>query len=117
MNSDQEFFERRIVTGMIVSKDYLDRIHKFWDSTLLESPELKMIADWCMDYYEKYNRAPDSNIESIYMASLKGNFLSKAEAPVSYTHLDVYKRQPFSRAWTGPYRVHLRRHSTAAGRN
>jgi hypothetical protein len=80
LNSDQEFFERRIVTGMIVSKDYLDRIHKFWDSTLLESPELKMIADWCMDYYEKYNRAPDSNIESIYMASLKGNFLSKAEA-------------------------------------
>ncbi len=80
MNKDQEFFERRIVTGMIVSKDYLDRIHRIWDSTLLESQELKMIADWCLEYYNKYNRAPDSNIESIYITSLKNGYLSKSEA-------------------------------------
>ena len=80
MKDSQEFFERRIITGMIVSKDFLDRMERFWDSTLLESPELRMIADWCMEYYRKYNRAPDANIESIYMASLKENFLSKSDA-------------------------------------
>lgn len=80
MKESQEFFERRIITGMIVSKDFLDRVERFWDSTLLESPELRMIADWCMEYYRKYNRAPDANIESIYMASLKENFLSKSDA-------------------------------------
>jgi hypothetical protein len=80
LKKNQEFFERRIITGMIVSKDYLDRIQRFWDSTLLESPELKIIADWCMEYFQKYNRAPDSNIESIYMQGLKGNYLSKGEA-------------------------------------
>jgi hypothetical protein len=80
LKNDQEFFERRIITGMIVSKEYLDRIHRFWDSTLLESQELKMIADWCMDYYKKYNRAPDENIESIYLSTLKDGFLSKSEA-------------------------------------
>lgn len=86
MKDSQEFFERRIITGMIVSKDFLDRVERFWDSTLLESPELRMIADWCMEYYRKYNRAPDANIESIYMASLKENFLSKSDAQCNITN-------------------------------
>lgn len=82
MKFEQEYLERRIITGMIISKDYLDRIQRFWDSILLllESPELKLIADWCMEYYQKYNRAPDSNIESIYMQVLKKTNISKAEA-------------------------------------
>jgi len=80
MRDEQEFFERRIVTGMIVSTDYLDRINRFWDSTLLESPEVKLITDWCLDYYEKYNSAPDSNIESIYMEHLKQGGIHKTDA-------------------------------------
>ena len=80
MKNNQEFLERRIITGMIISKDYLDRIQRFWDSTLLESPEFKIIADWCLEYYRKYDRAPDSNIESIYMESLKKDIISKGEA-------------------------------------
>lgn len=88
MGRDQEFLERRIVTGLIVSKDYLSRVEKFWDATLLESPELKIISDWCMDYYQKYHRAPDNNIESIYMESLKKANISKAEAQYIETLLD-----------------------------
>lgn len=80
MKNDQEFLERRIVTGLIISKDYLQRVQKFWDSSLLESPELRIIADWCIHYFQKYNRAPDNNIESIYMESLKKMSISKAEA-------------------------------------
>ncbi len=79
MRNEQEFLERRIITGMIVSKDYLDRVQRFWDSTLLESPELRTIADWCMEYYRKYNRAPDANIESIYMTALKEANISKSQ--------------------------------------
>ena len=80
MRDEQEFIERRIITGMIVSKEYLDRIQRIWNPILLESPELRMIANWCIDYHQKYNKAPDKNIESIYMESLKENFLSKADA-------------------------------------
>lgn len=78
--NEQEFIERRIITGLIVSKDFLDRVQRFWDSVLLESPELQMIADWCMDYYRKYNRAPDANIESIYVSALKQSNMSKSQA-------------------------------------
>lgn len=80
LEDELSFFERRIVTGMVISKEYLERIQRFWDSSLLESSELKMISDWCMDYFQKYQRAPDSNIESIYINALKQGFLSKASA-------------------------------------
>lgn len=80
MKKEQEFFERRIIIGMIISTDYLDRIRPFWNSTLLESPELRKISDWCVEYYKKYKKAPDTDIESIYMEQLKNNLLSKTEA-------------------------------------
>lgn len=79
MKTDQEFFERRIVTGLIVSKDYLDRVTKFFDSTLMESPELRMVADWCIEYYTKYKAAPDEHIQDIYMSKLKSGSLSKSD--------------------------------------
>lgn len=78
--NEQEFLERRIVTGLIVSKDFIDRVQRFWDSSLLESSEIRLIADWCMDYYRKYNQAPDSNIESIYISALKKSSISKSQA-------------------------------------
>ena len=98
MREEEEFFERRIIAGLIVSKDFLDRIRRSWDSSLLESPELRMIADWCIDYYDRYGKAPDNNIESIYMKSLKDNFLSKSDAQYIETLLsdlsDEYGRGP-----------------------
>ncbi len=80
MRDDQGFIERRILTGLIVSKDYIDRIHKFWQSSFLESPELRKISTWCLEHYRKYGDAPDENIQSIYMSELSANHLSKAEA-------------------------------------
>ena len=80
MRNDQEFFERRIITGLIVSKDFLDRIHTFWDQSLLESSELRIISEWCLEYYAKYHQAPDRNIESIFIERLKNNLISKEDA-------------------------------------
>lgn len=80
MRKEDEFFERRIITGMIVSSDYLAMIEKFWDSSYLESSELRMIADWVMLYFKKYRQSPDENIQSIYMENLQKNTLSKSDA-------------------------------------
>ncbi len=80
MRKEDEFFERRIITGMIVSSDYLTMIEKFWDSSYLESSELRIIADWVMLYFKKYRQSPDENIQSIYMENLQKNTLSKPDA-------------------------------------
>ncbi len=80
MRNDQEFIERRIAVGLIVSTDYLDRIQRFWNPIWLDSAEVRIIADWCMAYYRKYNKAPDTDIELIYMKNLQTGALSKADA-------------------------------------
>lgn len=75
-----EFIERRIVTGLIVSSDYVSRIRPFWKDELLEGPELRRIAGWCIEHFDKYQAAPDSDIESIYMEHLRAGRVSKGEA-------------------------------------
>jgi len=75
-----EFFERRIVIGMVVSTDYLGRIHRLWKPSLLSSPELKTVAEWCIEYFREFGEAPDRNIEALYMERLQRSQLSKTEA-------------------------------------
>lgn len=84
MREEQEFIERRIVTGLIISTDYIDQVYRFWDSSLIESSELRTIANWCLDYYSKYKKAPDSNIESIYMEKLSGGNIAISKADSEY---------------------------------
>jgi len=79
MKEDQEFIERRIVTGLIVSPEYLERIHLLWNPTLLESPEIRTVASWCIDYFEQYKTAPDTNIQDIYLEQLRSGKISRSE--------------------------------------
>ena len=58
IRDDQEFIERRIVTGMIVSTDYLQRIQKFWNPALLESPELKIVAGCAWNISKSMEKLP-----------------------------------------------------------
>ncbi len=80
MRNENEFIERRIITGLIISTDYHERIQRFWNSNLLESPEIKQVANWCVNYFQKYKKAPDKDIESIYMEQLRIGKLHKADA-------------------------------------
>jgi len=64
---EDEFIERKIITALIVSTAYFDRVRKFWSSKLLDSSEAKLIAGWCLEYWDKYNKAPGEEIESIFM--------------------------------------------------
>ena len=80
MRDEHEFIERRIITGLIISTDYLKRIQQFWNPTFLESSEIRTVAKWCTDFFEKYDKAPDRNIESIFMENMKSNKIRKSEA-------------------------------------
>jgi hypothetical protein len=77
-----DFIERRIVTGLIVSEDFMRRIGRFWEDDMLESPELRKVARWCIDHYEKYHKVPDRDIEVIYMDELKRGRVSKPEGEI-----------------------------------
>ncbi len=80
--SDEVFIERRIVTGLVISTNYLQRVRKFWNGELLASPELRRVATWCWEYFEKYHKAPDVDIEAIFFHHKESNQLSKDEAEI-----------------------------------
>lgn len=67
----EEFVERRIIIGLIVSTEYIQQIYSFWDATLLAAPTAKIIAGWCITYFDKYRKAPGKDIEGIYTQKCK----------------------------------------------
>lgn len=79
---EERFIERRIVTGLVISTNYLQRIRKFWKGELLISPELSRIASWCWEYFEKYRKAPDVDIEAVFNYHKEGGLLPKDEVEV-----------------------------------
>ena len=66
-----EFIERRIVIGLIISTDYILRIRKVWNERLLKSQTARRISGWCIDFFDKYNEAPREEIESIFKKKSK----------------------------------------------
>jgi len=63
--------ERLVVTGLIVSTDYLQQIRTNWNIQFLEDATAKRIAGWCWEYFEKYNKAPGKEIKSIFYQKVK----------------------------------------------
>jgi len=58
--------ERKIVTGMIISDDFITGIRSMWANDCLLAKDLKTIAGWCIEYYDQYEKAPGRHIEDIF---------------------------------------------------
>ena len=63
--------ERRILIGLITSTEFIQQIQNIWDTSLLESQMARRLAGWCMEYYQKYQKAPGKDIEGIFYQKLK----------------------------------------------
>lgn len=63
----EEFLERRIIIGLIVSTEYLQEITPLWNSRYIESATARLLASWCLEYYHQYQKAPGRDIEGIFM--------------------------------------------------
>lgn len=69
--------ERRIVIGLITSTEYLRQIKPDWDIQLMESTAAKRLAGWCWEYFDKYNKAPEGDIEGIFYSKIKSGKFPK----------------------------------------
>ena len=63
--------ERRIVIGLISSSAFIKEIREIYSSKFLKASMAKRLASWCVDYYDKYQKAPGMDIEGIYFEKLK----------------------------------------------
>lgn len=71
MEKTDKFIEREILTGLIVSDDYIKHLAKIYRPDFLGSSTARLIAGWCFEYYQKYNRAPKKDIEGIFANKTK----------------------------------------------
>lgn len=69
--------ERRIVIGLITSSEYLKEIKDEWNPDYLESKAARTLAMWCWEYFNKYDKAPNTSIGTILLKKTKKNKLDK----------------------------------------
>jgi len=67
----EEFIERRIITGLIVSTEYIQRCSSIIKPKLFVSPTAGLLARWCLEYFRQYDKAPGRDIEGIFSQKLK----------------------------------------------
>lgn len=72
--------ERKIIIAMIVSTDFIRELRPVWNPRFIESQMARLLAIWCVEYFDKYNRAPVRDIEGLYLEKLKGGRISEEMA-------------------------------------
>lgn len=60
--------ERKLLTGMIVSDEFMAGAVHFTDPTLIEADFVRQIAEWCLAYHKRYKKAPGRHIKDIFDA-------------------------------------------------
>lgn len=60
------FIERRIVLGFITSAKFCREIKPIYKPEYMQSKYAVRIIDWCIKYHNKYDKALNKNIESVF---------------------------------------------------
>lgn len=58
--------ENMIATAMIVSPKFLSEIHPIYDKEYIKSPHLRKVGEWCMDFFEYHEEAPQHHIYTAF---------------------------------------------------
>ena len=61
--------EKRILTGMIISTQFMRDIEQMISPKYFKIDYVKKISQWVIDYYKKYKAAPNQDFESIFYAN------------------------------------------------
>lgn len=69
--------ERKILIALITQTEYLRQIQSFWKNEYLESTTAQTIAVWVWEYFTKYHKAPNNDMESIYFRKIRRNKINK----------------------------------------
>lgn len=72
--------EKNIITGLIVSNEFIRQIFPILNVEDLNSQYSKTIARWCLEFFRKYDKNPDTTIQTIYES--KKDEMSESECAI-----------------------------------
>ena len=76
---DVKRVEKKILTCMILSEDFLKHITSIFNPNYVQGPITRRIMQWVLDYYFKYGKAPGKAISDIYQSKVRNQTLSDDE--------------------------------------
>lgn len=71
--------ERLICVGLIVSDKVIRQLAPILDPNFFTARYTKTVAEWCLEFYEKFDKAPRAHIQNIFEAA-KRDFLEDDQA-------------------------------------
>lgn len=70
----------KILLGLITSSDFLSRYYELFNSEpIFNEPGSKWIEYQCLNYYNKYKKAPEASMVSLYESSIESKSIDEAE--------------------------------------
>lgn len=72
-------FERQFLTGLIISDAILREVVGIYKPIYLQTSAGKIVANWCLDYFAKYEKAPQLHIQDIFNGVVREGTLSEAD--------------------------------------
>lgn len=94
--------EKRILTGIITSKEYLQDIFPLIDLAYFKSSFIRRVAGWVLDFYDGYSKVPLSEIQSIFNAESPKLKEEEAEL-ISKLLTNISKRYELEQTLNIPY--------------
>ena len=64
--------EKQILIGLIVETDFLKRMYEIIEPDLFEMEASKTVWKWIKGYFEKYGKAPNRDLEHLFLDKVKG---------------------------------------------
>jgi hypothetical protein len=71
--------ERNILTGLIVSTEFVREIVTIYNHTFFQNRAAKKLARWAISYYKQYGKCPGKDIQSIYDSNVRKGILQESE--------------------------------------
>lgn len=72
--------EKRIITGLIVSDEFCTNMQKMIKKQYFQIDYAKAIAEWIIDYFKLYKKAPGKEIKNLFEAEIDKGTIKESEA-------------------------------------
>lgn len=76
-----KYIERLIIIGMATSTDFMKHtVHLYRNPRLLLSASARTLSKWILEYYNKYEKAPNENLIAIFADKVNNNAVTEEAA-------------------------------------
>lgn len=91
--------ERKIVIALITSEEYISAVSQWFDATLLDSHAASKLAGWALEYYSKYHRPVNNNLDALWhekqrSSNLDSDLVEEIEEDILPGLSEEYRKQP-----------------------